>query len=155
MKSNVYNNLDINGIKISKPPSPQGSYVPWLISGNFVYLSGQIPIVDGYLKYKGSVPNKVTIDQAIDAARICAINLLNQLNVACENDLNKIKRIIKLTGYVASSENFQEHPKVINGASDLFKSIFKENGNHTRAAIGCSSLPLGAPVEVDAIFEIK
>ena len=69
MKSNVYNNLDIIGIKISKPPSPQGSYVPWVISGNFVYLSGQIPIVDGYLKYKGSVPNKVTIDQAIDAAK--------------------------------------------------------------------------------------
>ncbi|PPR76448.1 MAG: hypothetical protein CFH01_01920 [Alphaproteobacteria bacterium MarineAlpha2_Bin1] len=155
MKSKIYINLDKNGIKISKPPSPQGSYVPWIISGNYIYLSGQIPLVDGKLQYKGTVPNEVSIDKAVDAARICAINLINQLNEACDGDLDKIKKIVKVTGYVACSESFIHQPTIINGASDLFKTIFGENGIHVRAAIGCSSLPLGSPVEVEAIFEKK
>ena len=101
------------------------------------------------------MPNEVSVNEAIDAAKICAINLLNQLSAACNNNLDLISRLIKVTGYVASANNFSDHPKIINGASDLFKKIFEENGTHTRAAIGCSSLPLGAPVEVEAIFEQK
>ncbi len=155
MTSKIYRNLDKNGITISRPTSPQGSYVPWLITGKYIYLSGQIPIIDNKLKYKGIVPNEVSVNEAIDAAKICAINLLNQLSAACNNNLDLISRLIKVTGYVASANNFSDHPKIINGASDLFKKIFEENGTHTRAAIGCSSLPLGAPVEVEAIFEQK
>ncbi len=155
MKSNIYDNLEKNGIKISKPPTPQGSYVPWIITGKYIYLSGQIPIINGELQFKGTVPNEVPVDKAIDAAKVCAINLISQANAACNGDLSKIKRIVKVTGYVACSVNFEQHPTIINGASDLFKSIFDENGSHTRAAIGCASLPLGSPVEVEAIFEKK
>ena len=155
MTSKIYKNLKKNGITISNPTSPQGSYVPWLITGKYIYLSGQIPIINNELKYKGTVPNEVSTEEAIDAARICAINLLNQLNSACNDNLDLVSRLIKITGYVASSGIFYDHPKIINGASDFFKSIFEENGTHARAAIGCSSLPLGAPVEVEAIFEQK
>ena len=155
MNSKIYSNLDKLGIKLSRPASPQGSYVPWVNTGNLIYLSGQVPLINGELKYNGTVPDEVSIDEAIDAAKICAINLINQLDSACNNDLTIVKKLIKVTGYVASTNFFKDHPKIINGASDLFKAIFEEKGNHARAAVGCSSLPLGSPVEVEAIFEIE
>ncbi len=155
MKADIYKNIENLGIKFSDPPSPQGSYSPWVITGKYVYLSGQIPIVEDRLRYKGTVPNEISILEATDAAKICAINLLNQLHIACKGDLKIVKKLVKVTGYVASNKSFSEHPAVINGASDLFKSVFEEKGKHARAAIGCSSLPLGAPVEVEALFEIE
>ena len=142
------------GVMLPEPPNPQGSYVPWIISGNLVFLAGQIPIVNGDLIYKGKVPSEVSISKATDAARICAINLLSQLRLACNGELDRVKQIVKIGGFVACESNFHKHPEIINGASDLFEKVFLTKAKHSRFAVGASSLPLNAPVEIDGVFEI-
>jgi enamine deaminase RidA (YjgF/YER057c/UK114 family) len=144
--------LELN-IEIPKPLIPLGSYSPAVISGSFVYVSGQLPIQNGELLYKGRVGEQVSLEQGFKAARIAAINAISAITTVVD-DLNRIKKIVKLNGYVASSHNFFDQPKVINGASELFFEIFGEKGIHSRSAIGVGSLPLQSCVELDLIAEI-
>lgn len=141
------------GIKLPTPPNPAGSYIPVVKTGNLVYVSGQIPMEDGKVSYTGKVTDE-NIETAQKAARICAINILAQLKKEL-GDLEKISKIVRLSGFVNSVPEFTQHPKVINAASDLFYEIFGENGKHSRIAVGVSSLPLNSMTEIDAIVEIK
>ena len=152
---NIDEKLKKLGFSLPKATDPVGSYVATKISGNLLYISGQISIdADGNL-IKGKVGKDLNTDQAYKAAERCALSIISQAKKACGEDLSKIKSCVKLTGFVNSTENFIEQPKVINGASDLIKNVFGENGTHTRAAVSTNSLPLGVAVEVDAIFEIN
>ncbi len=135
-------------------PAPLGSYVPWVRSGNLIFLSGQLPLVDGTLLIGGAVGEAVGIADGKAAARVCAINLIAHLKTACGGDLEKVIQVVKLTGFVASDGDFTQHPQVVNGASDLFVEVFGDRGRHARAAVGVASLPLGAPVEVEGVFEV-
>ena len=147
--------LEKMGLVLPKATDPVGSYVATKISGNLLYISGQISIdADGKL-IKGKVGKDLNTEQAYKAAQRCALNIIAQAKIVCSNDLSIIKSCIKLTGFVNSTDDFIEQPKVINGASDLIKDVFGSNGTHTRAAVSTNSLPLGVAVEVDAIFEIN
>ena len=141
------------GIKLPNPPSPAGSYIPVVKSGNLLYVSGQIPMEDGKVVFTGKVSD-VNIETAQKSARICAINILAQLKKEL-GDLEKISRIVRLSGFVNSGPEFTQQPKVINAASDLFYEIFGECGKHSRIAVGVSSLPLNSITEIDAIVETK
>ena len=146
----------LQALKIELPEAaiPVANYVGYVRSGNLVYVSGQLPVLNGEVQVKGQVGQDVTVEQAQEAARICVLNLLAQAKNACDGDLNKISRVIRLGGFVNSGSNFTEHAQVVNGASDLISNVFGEKGKHARAAVGCSSLPLGASVEVEALFEL-
>lgn len=141
------------GIKLPNPPSPAGSYIPVVKSGNLLYVSGQIPMEDGKVAFTGKVSD-ANIETAQKSARICAINILAQLKKEL-GDLEKISRIVRLSGFVNSGPEFTQQPKVINAASDLFYEIFGECGKHSRIAVGVSSLPLNSMTEIDAIVETK
>ena len=147
-------NLKKMNIQLPEPPSPVGSYVTSKISGNLIYISGQIPFKSDGKLITGKVGRELNLEEAQNAAKLCALNLLAQLKKACDGNLDKVKGCTKITGYVNSVDNFTEQPKVINGASDLISKVFGEIGKHTRAAVSVNSLPLDAAVEVDAIFEI-
>ena len=142
-------------IKLPNAPDPVGAYVAYKKVGNLLFISGQLPIAfDGKI-IKGKIGKNLTLEQGQEAAKFCVINILAQVKKALNGDLNKVKSCIKITGYVNSTDDFIEQPKVINGASDLIASIFGDAGMHTRAAVSTNSLPLGVSVEVDAIFELK
>ena len=146
--------LNKMGLILPKVTDPVGSYVATKISGNLLYVSGQISIdSDGQL-IKGKVGKDFNTEEAYKAAQRCALNIISQAKKACSDDLTKIKSCIKLTGFVNSTDDFVEQPKVINGASDLIKDVFGDKGAHARAAVSTNSLPLGVAVEVEAIFEI-
>ncbi len=147
----------IKELKITLPEAkpPVGSYVATKISGNLLYVSGQISISENGELIKGKVGKDLSTQDGYNAAMRCGLSILSQVKVACAGDLSKIKSCIKLTGFVNSSDDFTEQPKVINGASDLIASVFGEAGMHTRAAVSTNSLPLGVSVEVDAIFELN
>ena len=136
-------------------PDPVGSYVATKIVGKFLYISGQVSINEKGEFIKGKVGKELNLEEGYEAAKRCALNIVSQAKKACGNDLSGIKSCIKLTGYVNSTDNFTDQPKIINGASDLISSVFGEIGKHTRAAISVNSLPLGVAVEVDAIFELN
>ena len=142
-------------IELPEAKAPVGSYVATKIVGNLLYISGQISMNSKGELIKGKVGKDLTTDQAYKAAERCGLSIIAQVKKACNGDLSKIKSCVKLTGFVNSTEDFTEQPKVINGASDLIASIFGEAGMHTRAAVSTNSLPLGVSVEVDAIFEIN
>ena len=147
--------LNEMGLVLPKATDPVGSYVATKITGTLLYISGQISIdAEGQL-IKGKVGKDFNTEQAYKAAERCALNLIAQAKKACSDDLSKIKCCIKLTGFVNSTDDFIEQPKVINGASDLIKKVFGNKGTHTRAAVSTNSLPLGVSVEVDAIFELN
>lgn len=148
----IEENLEKLQIVLPKVATPLGSYRPCVVSGNYIYVSGQLPIKEGELLYKGKVDEDLSLEEAIEAARICAINSLAILKNETL-DLNKIKKIVKVTGYVASSENFYKQADVINGASNLYFEVFGEKGVHARAAVGVYQLPINSPVEVDLIAE--
>ena len=135
--------------------APVGNYVASKISGKMLFISGQISIDKKGQLIKGKVGKDLDTEAGYNAARRCALSIISQVKKACDDDLSKIKSCIKLTGFVNSSDDFTEQPKVINGASDLIASIFGEAGMHTRAAVSTNSLPLGVAVEVDAIFELQ
>ena len=142
-------------IELPEAKAPVGSYVATKITGNLLYISGQISInSDGEL-IKGKVGKDLTTDEAYKAAERCGLSIVAQVKKACDGDLSKVKSCVKLTGFVNSTEDYIEQPKVINGASDLIASIFGDAGMHTRAAVSTNSLPLGVSVEVDAIFELN
>ena len=152
---NIDEKLKELGLSLPKATDPVGSYVATKITGNLLFISGQISIdAEGKL-IKGKVGKDLHTDQAYKAAERCALSIISQAKKACGDDLSKIKSCIKLTGFVNSSDDFTDQPKVINGASDLIASVFGEAGMHTRAAVSTNSLPLGVSVEVDAIFELK
>ena len=142
-------------IELPEAKAPVGSYVATKIVGNLLYISGQISMNSKGELIKGKVGKDLTTDQAYKAAERCGLSIVAQVIKACDGDLSKVKSCIKLTGFVNSTEDYIEQPKVINGASDLIASIFGEAGMHTRAAVSTNSLPLGVSVEVDAIFEIN
>ncbi|HEX9830723.1 MAG TPA: RidA family protein [Thermodesulfobacteriota bacterium] len=142
------------GIEIPKVTAPLGSYRPAVISGNLIFVSGQLPLKEGRLLLKGKVGAEVSIEDGMEAAKIAAINSVSALKNEL-GDLNRITRIVKVTGYVSCSPGFDMQAKVINGASDFFYEIFGEMGRHARAAVGVYELPLGAPVEIEVIAEIS
>ena len=143
------------GIILPDAAAPVGSYVAAKIVGKLLYISGQISINDKGELIKGKLGKDLKTEDGYTAAKRCALSIVAQAKKACQNDLNKIKFCVKLTGFVNSTEDFIEQPKVINGASDLIVSIFEDAGMHTRAAVSTNSLPLGVAVEVDAIFELN
>lgn len=138
------------GISLPVPSQPSGSYVPVVVSGNIAFVSGQIPVEGDYVRFKGKV---MSVKTGQEAARLCAINALAQLRSSL-GSLDRVKQVIKLTGYVNCDSSFADHPKVINGASDLLLQLFDEKGKHARVAVGVSSLPLDSTVEVDIIVEL-
>ena len=150
-------NKNIEKLKIVLPETkaPVGSYVATKIIVKLLYISGQISIDENGELIKGKIGKDLTTDQGYDAAKRCALSILSQLKNACNGDLSKVKSCVKLTGFVNSTDDFIEQPKVINGASELISLIFGEAGMHTRAAVSSNSLPLGVSVEVDAIFELN
>ena len=151
----IYENLEKLNIKIPKPPDPVGAYVAYKKTSNLLFISGQISIDANGNIMKGKLGKELSIDQGKAAAKLCAINIIAQAKKACDEKLETIKNCIKLTGYVNSTNEFIDQPKVINGASEIISAVFGENGKHTRAAISANSLPLNAAVEIDAIFELK
>ena len=147
----------IKELKINLPEAkpPVGSYVATKIVGNLLYISGQISIAENGKLIKGKIGKDLSVEEGYKAAERCGLSIISQAKVACNGNLSKIKSCVKLTGFVNSTDNFTEQPKVINGASDLIASVFGEAGMHTRAAVSTNSLPLGVSVEVDAIFELN
>ena len=151
----IEDNIKKLNINLPNAPDPVGSYVATKIVSKFLYISGQVSINEKGEFIKGKVGKELNLEEGYEAAKRCALNIVSQCKKACGNDLSRIKSCIKLTGYVNSTDDFIEQPKVINGASDLISSVFGEIGKHTRAAVSVNSLPLGVAVEVDAIFELN
>ena len=141
-------------IELPKAAAPAANYVPWTISGKTLYVAGQIPFWNGELKFVGRVGEAMTLEQGQQAARLCALNIIAQAKVACGGDLDRVARVLKLTGYVNCVASFTDQPKVINGASDLMVQVFGDAGKHARAAVGVNVLPFGVTTEVDAIIEL-
>lgn len=141
-------------IILPTPPQVVANYVPYVIVGDMVIISGQLPVKEGEVSFKGKVGQDVSLEEGQAAAHLCAINILTQLKMACSGDLGRVKRCVRLGGFVNCGPDFTDQPKVINGASDLMVEIFGEAGRHARAAVGVNALPLGAAVEVEATFLI-
>lgn len=142
-------------LDIPTPVAPVANYLPFVRSGNIVSVSGQIPMKDGKLAYEGKVNDDVSLEDACAAARLCGLNIIAQLKAACDGDLNRVKRIVKLGGFVNCTDGFGDQPKVINAASDLMVDVFGDIGRHSRSAVGVNALPLNVPVEIDALVEIE
>ena len=147
--------LEELNIKLPEAKAPAGNYVATKISGKMLFVSGQISVDENGDLIKGKLGKDMDTEAGYNAAKRCGLSIVTQVKKACGGDLSKIKSCIKLTGFVNSTEDFTEQPKVINGASDLIASIFEDAGMHTRAAVSSNSLPLGVSVEVDAVFELK
>lgn len=146
--------LDELGIILPVPPKPAGSYMPVVKTGKLLFVSGQIPMKEGKVIFLGKIPDNISIEDAQKAARLCIINALAQLNTEL-GTLDKISRIVKVSGFVNSTQDFVEQPKIINAASDLLFDIFGDKGKHSRIAVGVASLPLNSAVEIDLIVEIN
>jgi enamine deaminase RidA (YjgF/YER057c/UK114 family) len=143
------------GLVLPTSPKPAANYSPFTQSGPLVFISGQLPLVDGKPQFIGKVGEQYDSETAQEAAKICALNLLSVLKSATNGDLSRVTRCIRLGGFINAIPNFTEHSKVMNGASDLMIEIMGENGRHARAAVGCVSLPFGVAVEVEGTFEVK
>lgn len=141
------------GLSLPDAPAPAANYVPWVISGKQVFVSGQISQTQGGL-IRGKLGADLSTEQGADAAKTCALSLLAQLRAAVDGDLSRLKRVVKLVGFVNCTPDFTDQPKVINGASDLMVALLGDAGRHARSAVGAPSLPLGVAVEIEAIFEI-
>lgn len=142
------------GILLPQPAAPVAAYVPFTRAGNILYIAGQLPMLDGALRHAGKLGADVSLEDGYAAARLCALNLLAQARVACDGDLDRVMRCLKLCGYVNATADFSDHPKIVNGASELMVQVLGEAGKHARLAVGATGLPLNAAVEIDAIFEI-
>jgi len=152
--SKIEEKIKSMGLEIPEAPKPVAAYVPAVKIDNYVYTSGQIPFVNGELKYKGKVGKDVKEEDAYQAAKVCALNCLSVIKGVI-GDLDKIEKVVKVNGFVASAEGFGMQPKVINGASELIGEIFGQKGQHARAAVGVNELPLNATCEVEMIVKIK
>ena len=142
------------GIEIPEAPLPAANYVPWVVTGNLIFIAGQVPFQDGKLSHVGKLGGAFSVEDGQACARIVAINILAQLKAACGGDLDRVTRCVKLGGFVNSTPDFTDQPKVINGASDLIVSIFGDRGKHARFAVSAPSLPFDVAVEIDAVFEV-
>ena len=151
----IADNLKKLNIELPNAPSPVGAYVAYKIVNKLLYISGQLPIKTSGEIIKGKIGRNLTLEDGQEASKLCAINILAQAKKAVGDDLDKIKNCIKITGFVNSTEDFIDQPKVINPASETLSAVFGDKGKHTRAAVSTNSLPLGAAVEIDAIFEIN
>jgi len=149
----ISENLKKLNIELPEAPSPVGAYVAFKIIGKLIFISGQLPIGKDGKIIKGKIGKELTLEEGQQAAKLCSINILSQAKKAVGGDLEKIKSCIKITGFVNSTDDFIDQPKVINPASEILSSVFGENGKHARAAVSTNSLPLGVAVEIDAIFE--
>lgn len=142
------------GLELPKPSGAAGNYVPSLISGSLLFISGQVPLADGGLKFQGKVGKEFSLEEGQEAARLCALNILAQAKAACNGDLSRIKRCVKLGGFVNSTPDFDQQPAIINGASDLMVAVLGDAGRHARTAVSAANLPFNVAVEIDAIFEL-
>jgi enamine deaminase RidA (YjgF/YER057c/UK114 family) len=154
MAGEIEARLNELGIELPEAPSAAANYVPYVVTGNLVFVAGQVPFVDGELKYLGQVGKDIELEEAQAAARVCGLNIIAQVKAACDGDLDRVVRCVKLGGFVNSSDGFDRQPWVINGASDLIAEVFGDKGRHARFAVGSNALPLGVSVEIDAVFEI-
>jgi len=152
---NVENKLKELNISLPKAPDPVGAYVAFKKVDKLLFISGQLPIdIDGKM-IKGKIGKDLTLEEGQKASKLCVVNIIAQAKKAMDGDLNKIKNCIKITGFVNSTDDFTDQPKIINPASETLSSVFGNNGKHARAAVSTNSLPLGAAVEIDAIFEVE
>lgn len=143
------------GLELPKPAAAAANYVPFVISGSHLFIAGQIPFLNGEKLHIGRVGDNLTIEQGQEAAKACALNILAQAKAAVEGDWSRIVRCVKLGGFVNAGPDFDQHPAVINGASEIMVAALGEIGRHARFAVGASNLPFGVAVEIDAIFEIR
>ena len=143
------------GLVLPEPAAPAATYVPFVQSGSLVFVSGQIPTWNGERRFVGKVGQEYGIEEAKQAAHLVALNLLAQVRAACDGDLDRVRRCVRLGGFVNCTTDFNDHPLVVNAASELLLAVFGEAGRHARAAVGAPSLPFGVAVEIDAIFEIE
>ena len=151
----IEDNIIKNNITLPNAPNPVGSYLATKIVGKLLFISGQVSIDQDAKLITGKVGKELNLDEGYEAATRCGLSIISHAKKACRGDLSKIKSCVKLTGYVNSTDDFKDQPKIINGASDIIAKILEKKGEHVRAAISANSLPLGVAVEVDAIFELK
>ena len=147
--------LEELGLTLPEAAAPAANYVPYVQTGNLIVVSGQITLNNGTLEYVGRVGQDFDTDQAYEAAKLCGLNLIAQVKTACGGDLDRVKRVVRLGGFVNCTADFTDQPKVINGASDLMAEVFGDKGKHARAAVGVNTLPLGVAVEIEGMFEIE
>ena len=148
-------NIKNLGLNIPDLPKALANYVPYKIISKTIYISGQAPVQNGELIYKGKVGSDISIEEGIEAAKLCVINIIAALKTGLEGDWDKLDSFVKLTGFVNCQDNFTDQPKIINGASDMLVEIFGDQGRHARVAVGSNALPLGIAVEIDAIVQLK
>ena len=148
-------NIKNLGLNIPELPKALANYVPFKIVGKTMYISGQAPVRNGEMIYKGKVGSDITIEEGIEAAKLCVINIIAAVKTGLEGDWNKLDSFVKLTGFVNCQDSFTDQPKIINGASDMLFEIFGDQGRHARVAVGSNALPLGISVEIDAIIQLK
>lgn len=153
MAGTVEARMQEQGLSLPSVAAPAGNYVPAVQTGSLLFISGQLPIVDGAVRVRGTLGGGVSLEDGQEAARLCALNIIAQAKAAL-GDLDRVTRVVKLVGFVSSAPDFGDQPKVVNGASDLMVAAFGDDGRHARAAVGVASLPLGAAVEVEAILEV-
>ena len=154
MAGTIEANLAKLGITLPTPAAPVANYIAYNIVGNLLVVSGQIPFVDGKVAFTGKVGGALSIEQGQEAARVCFINLVAQVKAACGGDLDRVKRVVRLGGFIAAGPDFTQHALVMNGASDMAVAVFGDAGRHARTTIGVPSLPADAAVEVEGMFEI-
>ncbi len=142
------------GIDVPEASTPVANYVGYVQTGNLVFVSGQVTLKDGSPQYLGKLGDSISLEDGQAAARLCAINIIAQVKAACGGDLDRVQRVVKLTGFVNSTPDFTDQPKVVNGASDLMVEVFGDKGRHARAAVSAGALPIGVAVEVEAVVEI-
>ena len=155
MSSAVDKRLAELGIVLPSPGAPGGNYVPFVVAGDLVFMAGQVARSEGRMAYAGKVGRDLGIEQGQAAARLCALNLLAQLKVACNGNLDRVARCVRLGGFVNCAPDFKDQPKVVNGASDLMIEVFGERGKHARTAVGVAALPSDSAVEVEAVFQLS
>ncbi|MAE51655.1 MAG: hypothetical protein CMH27_07575 [Micavibrio sp.] len=152
---NIQQNLQKLGFELPEAAAPAANYVPYVISGQHVYISGQIPFLNGVKMHMGRLGDTLEVEDGVKAAQACALNILGQLNAAIDGDWSRVVRCVKLGAFVNCTSDFTQHPAVVNGASDLMVAALGDAGKHARFAVGAPSLPLGVAVEIDALFEIQ
>ncbi len=142
------------GITLPQAAAPAANYVPWVVAGDLVFVAGQITLWNGELKFLGRLGAEFGVEQGQEAARLCGLNLIAQVKAAAGGDLDRVRRVVRLGGFVACIDGFKDQPKVVNGASDLMVQVFGDAGRHARAAVGVNALPLGVAVEVEGVFQL-